>query len=291
MARQEDELRSLRRYINLSLPGLEADKPFIYTERPTNMTFTRPAFKIDNPTASDVVATGQMYFDERLWVVTYFAKDRHDASTTGQLWTEKLKKNRPWMVIPLWLFDFVYPAAILREVTGLSTSLTAGTYSVQLVGEDLLGNLTKPSPVSSITIGAGSAIDVQAPQVPMGMPLAKKIHIYLGGSGSTPTAQHRLGSVNMQNGVDPVLRVISDAPGGIVAGPATALLSALAPKSEVRYRYMRAMGGQVRSEIVEDAEEDGLYNCITRLRTQTISTRDYDHSQALGQIVVAQTAP
>ncbi len=289
MARQEDELKSLRRFIKGAMTMASPDQPTIYTERPEKAPFSRPAFKIDNPSGSEVDGSGQMYFDERLWVVTYMAKSRSNASQVGESWIEKLKKQKPWMVIPLWLFDFVYMPAILREVTGQSTSLTAGTYSVQLVGEDLLGNITKPSPVASITIAAGSAIDVQSPQTPMGMPLAKKLHVYLGGSQTSPTGMHRVGNTIMQNGVDPVLRVSSDVPNGQTSGNALALLSSLPAKSEVRYRYMRAMGGQIRAEIVEDPEEDGFYNHVVRLRTQTIAVRDYDHSQALGTIIIAQT--
>jgi hypothetical protein len=192
------------------------------------------------------------------------------------------------MNIPFWMFNYIPPAPILREVTGLGSSLTAGSYNFQLLGEDLLGNITKLSAVAGITIANGSGIDVQCIQHPMGMPIAKKIHIYLSGSNVVPTGGHRIGNANMLMNADPIIRVITDVPGGVTSGAALAQSANLPSTSEVRYRQMRVVR-PVRSEIVQDAQEDADYNHTIRMRTQTPTILDYDHAAALTKISFAES--
>jgi hypothetical protein len=296
VAKQLDELYSIRRFVDGVLkntPGVNLmDPPIIYTSR-MEENWTRPALLITNPFNVDVPISHQWYKDDRMWVITYFARptvredgkySRDDAANVGENIATKL---RSLMNVPLWMFNYIPPTPILREVTGLGSSLTGGVYSVQLLGEDLLGNITKLSANASITITGGSGIDVQCPQHPMGMPIAKKIHVYLSGSLVVPTAGHRVANVAMTNNVDPVFRILADVPSGVTSGSALALAANLPAKSEVRYRQMRVMR-PLRSEIVQDIEEDANYNHITRLRTQTPTVLDYDHAQPIAKITETQ---
>ncbi len=299
MAKQLDELYSVRRFLNtqmVNMVGVDADetkRPVIYTSRP-EADWNRPAFRIMNPVNTDMPVSKQWFHDKRSWVITYYAKttdrvnrnySREDASNVGEAMADRLRKLR---CIPLYLFNFIYYPPVLREVTAQGTPLGAGTYSVQLLGEDLLGNITKLSPNASITIASGSAIDVQCIQHPMGMPLAKKIHVYLSGSLVTPAAAHRVGNAVMKANVDPVFRISADVANGQISGNALALAASLnADIYTVRYRYM-GVELPVRSEIVQDPEEDDRYSATIRFSTMTPNVLDYDHSQTLGRVTVTE---
>lgn len=285
--RQQDELQSLQRYIYSCYPGALTDKPKIFLQRPTG-AWVRPIFKIDNPTSPVGVATGQWYFDERLWLVTYMAPDRGNVAN-GEIWYNTLR-NKSKLAIPFWLFNFPYFAPYLTVVTDLASTLTTGSYSVQVVAENDIGQLTRPSAVATIAVTAGQSIKVRIPREPKGWPIGYRFHVYLSGSTTTPTAAHRVGSSTYAGRVDPVFTIAADVPNGAALPPATALMSALPAISEVRYRYMKVIEEQLDAQVLEDPLEDGKFNYVVRLMTRTLGIREYSHDQTL-EVVTTDVQP
>lgn len=256
-------------------------------KRPTG-TWTRPIFKIDNPAGPKVFLTPGWYRDQRVWVVNYYAADREDAQNRGDIWLRKLFNDPKLKLrIPLWLYNFPYFPANLYTVNDVTSTLAVGSYSVQIVAENDLGQLTKPSAVTTISLPTtGKAIVVQIPREPKGWPIGYRFHVYLSGSLVVPTAAHRVGSIAylVTSKVDPLFTIRQDVPNGTVQGAATALMAGLPAESEVRFRYMEVMPESIDTQMIEDPEVDGLFNYIVRFQTSTPGMREYPHPQAISSI-------
>jgi hypothetical protein len=265
---QSDELYSIQRFIGESFSGPFEGKPPIVLKRLTATdTVKRPYFKIENPAGPKALITPTWY----------------------QAWVRKLYNDpRYKMLIPLWLFDFPYFPARLYLKDGTST-LAAGSYSVQVVAENDLGQLTRPSAVTTINVATSNnkQIVVQIPREPRGFPIGYRFHVYLSGSMVSPTTAHRVGSILATGKVDPSLTLTSDVPNGTTQGLATALMTGLPAKSEVRFRYMRVVPESVDTSVIEEPEEDGLFNYTVRFQTHTPGMREYPHPQAVGSLQVA----
>lgn len=300
MANPRDEIRSIKRFIsqNLNWTGNAQDRPLIYEGRPLE-TWKRPAIRIDTPSSNTVPGTRQYFFDERTFVIQWFAASRSQAEIDAMKWVDKLRRHptEP-MRIPLWLFNYVMAPPILRAKTVTpATALLAGTYSVQLVAENDYGHLTFASPTAAITITAGQAIDVQVPIEPRGYPMGYRYHIYLSGANVSPTAAHRVSqAVVVPHGYDPIVTLSADVPNGAAGatpGNAPALLSGLTfgvtgGESQFRFKYMTVDEDGVNAgDIIEDPDEDGKFNNIIRLRTKTINVREYSHEQPINVVTVS----
>lgn len=283
--RAEDELASIQRFVLGAIPGNLVDKPKFYTQRPASIE-PRPYWKIDEVSGPREIMGG-FYHDKRVWILNYFAVDRKDALNRGDAWLEKLYNSRKAMLrIPMWLINFpYYPAKLyLKEDTG--STLLAGSYSVQVVAENDLGQVTKPSAVTTIAVPTDNthAIVVQAPREPKGFPIGYRFHIYLSGSLLTPTAAHRVGSCVYTGSVDPLFTISDDVPNGIGLGNATALMAGLAAQSEVRYRYLQVENDSVDTQMIEDPDKEGLFNFIVRFQTRAVGLREYPHAQPLAEL-------
>lgn len=271
----EHELRSLRGWLNGMFPG----RP-IYITRPT-VAFDRPAFMLkrsapkqfeDRGTGFGVHATSNFQIenlveqDEDDPVQGFWTAQRECTEISERLLTAR--------VVPLYLYGWQYPPAVLEVLPGAG-SLSAGELSVIVTGishedEESLGEAV------SVTVADGDAVRIWISPWPRQSAVAKEFRVYAGASGS-----------EMQEAVVPVPDPASPV---AISHDLAALAGGGSPYSDLtgsRFFYRFMCVDSCSTEVLEHPETDGVFNGFVSVTMSVLSQRRLPFGRPLEDVSIS----
>jgi len=244
--RSTDEIFSIGKYLSDKFTTLST----VETARFVG-AIPRPSARIILAAESSPSIGSVGYLDERNWIIWYHASSEADARVVADEIKMDLKSEKK---IDAYLHDFPFLAPTMFDSTG--GSLAVASYDIKITG--IRGaQETNPSVVVTGVVATGkNSLVINLPKIPSSYTEFDFYRIYASVEGGTPilqaTVAHSAG--REYNQTYTLTSIIS---GG--AEPPT--------ESEVPYKTIFIR--EVDSEIIEDADDDGVFDARISLLTRS----------------------